>query len=140
MAETRLHSQDSRRGSGCLVDKQSCYLLRKYVYQRMEYVITFLSRTIIANDCNISHSHFPPSHFIVRHKQIINVFKMLSVTCDAIWPFDIRKFSIKTNQEIYRLWTGFMWPTVRLREYCNIIWTPERMDFFDQLISTIQFS
>ena len=88
MVETRLHSQDSLRGSGCFVDKQSCYLLRKYIYQRPEFVTTVVHgstlhfRTTIANCCNISHDRFLPRHFIFRHKQIIDVLK--NVVC-KVW-------------------------------------------------------
>ena len=103
--ETLLHSHDILGGSGCFVDKKSCKLLRKYVYQRPDYVSevvhlsTIYFRTITTNCCNISHTRFLPSHFIVTHKQNINVFKMLSVKCEEIWLFDIRMFSIKMNQE-----------------------------------------
>ena len=81
MVETRLHSQDSLRGSRCFVDKQSCYLLRKYVYQRLEFVTavvygsTLHFRIIKANCCNKSHIRLLPRHFIFRHKQIIEILK-----------------------------------------------------------------
>ena len=83
LIETRLHSQDSLRWSGRFVDKQSCYLLRKYVYQRLEFVTavvygsTLHFRTIIANCCNISHARFLSRHFIFSHKQIIDVLKIV---------------------------------------------------------------
>jgi NAD(P)-dependent dehydrogenase (short-subunit alcohol dehydrogenase family) len=76
MVETRLHSQDSLRGSGRFVDKQSCYLLRKYVYQRLEFVTTVVHgstlyfRTIVANCCNVSHARFLPCHLIFTHAGI----------------------------------------------------------------------
>jgi len=79
VVETLLHSHDTLRGSGCFVDKQSCYLLCWYFYQRPEFVTTVVHgstihfSTIIANCCNISHSRYLPRHFIFRHKQIINV-------------------------------------------------------------------
>jgi hypothetical protein len=105
VVETRLHSHDSLRGSGCIVDKQSSYVLRKYVYETPEFVSEVLHgstlhiKTVIANCCNFSHALFLPRHFIFTHEQNINVFKMLSVKCEEIWPFDIWKFNIKTNQE-----------------------------------------
>jgi len=58
-----------------------------------------LFRTIIANCVNISHSRFLPRHFIFTHKKNINVFKMLSINREEIWPFDTKEFSIKMNQE-----------------------------------------
>ena len=79
LVETRLHSQDSLRGSRCYVDKQSCYLLRKYVNKAWKTTFVHGSnihfRTSIANCSNISHSHLITRYFIFRHKQIINVFK-----------------------------------------------------------------
>ena len=91
VVETRLHSHGTVRGSGYFIDKQSCYWLRKYVYQRTEFVTedvhgsTLHYRTVIANCCNISHARFFPRHFIFRHKQNINVFKMLFLNCEEIW-------------------------------------------------------
>jgi len=80
-------------------------MLRKYVYQRLEFVTTAVHAstihfsTIIANCSNISHSPFLPRLFTFTHKQNINVFKMLSVKCEEIWSFDIREFSVKANLE-----------------------------------------
>jgi len=62
VAETQLHSQDTLRGSVCFVDKQSCYFLRKYVYQAVEFVTTVVHVsalhfiTIIANCYNRSNA------------------------------------------------------------------------------------
>jgi hypothetical protein len=105
VGETRLHSHDTLRGSGYDVDKTSCYLLRNYVCQSLEFVVvvvhgpTLYFRTITSICCSISNTHSLPRHFIFRHKQNINVFKMFSVKCKEIWQFDIRMSSIKTNQE-----------------------------------------
>ena len=93
------------RGSGCFVGKQYSYVPRQYVYETPEFVTevvhdsTLHVKTILSNYCNISNARFLPCHFIFRHKQNRNVFKMLSVKCEEIWPFDIREFSIKMNQE-----------------------------------------
>jgi hypothetical protein len=62
-------------------------------------ILLFTSAQFAANCCIISHARFLPRHFIFRHKQNINVFKMLSVNCEEIWQFDIRMFSVKMNQE-----------------------------------------
>jgi len=103
VAETRLHSHDTLRGSGCFVDTRSSYLLRKYFYQRPKcvtevvYGSTLHFRTIIANCCDFSHVHFLARHFIYRGKQNINAFCMLSVKCEEIRRFDIPMFSIKMN-------------------------------------------
>ena len=119
MVETCLHSHDTLRGRGYFVDKQSCYWLRKYIYQRTEFVTevvhvsTLHYRTIIANCCNISHARFLPRHFIFRNKQNINVFKMLSVKCEEIWQFDVREFSIKMNQETVN------WIYVAYSQFCK---------------------
>ena len=105
VAETRLHSHDTLRGSGCFVDTRSSYLLRKYFYQRPKcvtevvYGSTLHFRTIIANCCNFSHASSLPRHFIFTHIQNTNVFKMLSVKCEEIWRFDIRMFSVKMNHK-----------------------------------------
>jgi len=40
--ETRLHSHDTLRGSGFFVGKESCCLLRKYVYETPEFVTEVL--------------------------------------------------------------------------------------------------
>jgi hypothetical protein len=104
VVDTRLHSHDSIRRSGYFVIKQTCYLLRRYGNETPQFVTdivhgsTLHFRIIIANCCNISHSRFLQSHFIFRHKQNINVFKMLFVKSEEIWRFDIREFSIKMNQ------------------------------------------
>jgi len=88
IVETRLHSHDTLRGSVCFVDRQSWYLLRKYIYQRLEFVTTVVHgstlhvSTIIANCCNGSNTHFLPSHFILRYKQNGNKFKKVSVKCE----------------------------------------------------------
>jgi NAD(P)-dependent dehydrogenase (short-subunit alcohol dehydrogenase family) len=33
VVETRLHSHDTLRGSGCFVDKQPSYVSRRYIYE-----------------------------------------------------------------------------------------------------------
>jgi len=92
------------RGSGCFVGKQCSYVLRSYVYETPEFLTevvygsTLQFKTILSNCCKISHARFLPRHFIFTHKQNRNVFKM-SVKCEEICPFDIREFSIKSNQE-----------------------------------------
>ena len=87
------------------MDKQSSYVLRKYVYEKPEFVTevlhgsTLYFKTVITNCRNFSHALFLPRHFKFMHKQHIKVFKILSVKYEEIWPFDTRMFSIKTNHE-----------------------------------------
>ena len=93
------------RGSGYFVDKQPSYVLRSYVYETPEFVTevvhgsTLYFKTSLSKCCNNSNARFLPCHFIFTHEQNINVFKMLSVKCEEIWPFDIREFNIKLNKE-----------------------------------------
>jgi hypothetical protein len=118
---------------GYFVDKQSCSLLWKYVYQRLYFVTTvvhectLLFRTILVKYCNTSKAKFLALHFIFSHKQIINIFKTLPVNCEEIWPFDIRKFNVEGNK---KLWTVFMWFTHWLCDYRNYIRIPEKMEMF----------